>query len=440
MSTLPPSKQVVAAAEAFFGSPRFASALTLLAVGTSVAAFALQRTIGWAGLLAILVSLVALASLSLVARRESIQWQGLLPISLLVFLGWVSASVIWSQYQWATLGGIAYFIAFTGLGLYVALTRDTIQIVRAFGDVLRVVLATSLVLEILAGVLIDSPIRFLSIDGNLDVLGPIQGLLGSRNQLGFLAVIAAITFGTEFRTKSVTRGVGIGSLVLAGVCILLSRSPIITGVAVVVAVAAAALYGLRRVPKERRTFWQLALLVAVAVGALVVWAARGRVVELLNAGGELNYRLVLWNKIWDLIPQNPLEGWGWVGPWRPEVQPFPSFAAADGHVSNSALNAYLDVWFQLGLVGVVIFVGLVGLAFTRSWLLAGRQRSFVFAWPALVLVALVTTSLAESLILTQYGWLTFVVCCVKAARELSWRNAFRTPLVQDLDGVDLGRP
>jgi hypothetical protein len=45
-----------------------------------------------------------------------------------------------------------------------------------------------------------------------------------------------------------------------------------------------------------------------------------------------------------------------------------------------------------------------------------------------VLVALVTVSFAESAILTQWCWLTFVVCCVKAARELSWRRAFERPL------------
>lgn len=46
------------------------------------------------------------------------------------------------------------------------------------------------------------------------------------------------------------------------------------------------------------------------------------------------------------------------------------------------MNAYLDVWFQLGLPGLVAFVGL---AFIRLWLLASRQRGFVYAWLALVL-------------------------------------------------------
>ena len=88
------------------------------------------------------------------------------------------------------------------------------------------------------------------------------------------------------------------------------------------------------------------------------------------------------------------------------------------------MNAHLDVWFQIGLVGLVAFVGLVGFAFIRSWLLASRQRSFVYARPALVHLVLLTTALAESSLLVEFGWLTFVVCSVKASRKLSWRKAF----------------
>ena len=141
------------------------------------------------------------------------------------------------------------------------------------------------------------------------------------------------------------------------------------------------------------------------------------------------YRLTLWRGVLDLISRNPLEGWGWIGYWRPDVQPFPVFAIAGQREPNSALNAYLDVWFQLGLIGLLLFLGLVVLTFTRSWLLAGQRRSLIFAWPALVLVALLSASLAESSLLVEYGWMTFVVCSVKAARELSWRRAFaRTTL------------
>jgi len=420
-----------AAAEAFLGAPRFAHALVTVSIAVSILATAIHSTIGWAGLIGVVAGIVVLAGLSLFARRDLIDWQGLLPISLMVFIGWATLSVFWSQYQWATLGGIAYLMAFSAIGLYIALVRDTIQIVRAFGDVLRFVLVVSISLEIFSGLLIDAPITFLGIQGHLADGGPIQGLLGTRNQLGTVALIAAVTFGTELRTRSIRPELAIGSLVLATVTMLFTGSPLIGGVIVVLAGAIAALYALRRVKPAWRTFAQLSLLALVAIAALVAWAFRARIISLSNAGGELDYRLTLWRQMLVLIGFNPLEGWGWVGHWRSEISPFQAFAVAE-RVPVSGLNAYLDVWFQLGLVGAVIFVGMVGLTFVRSWLLAGQRRSVVFAWPALVLVVLLTSALFESSMLVEYGWLTFVVCCVKAARELSWRRAFTVPPLPDL--------
>ncbi|MDP3208207.1 MAG: O-antigen ligase family protein, partial [Rhodoglobus sp.] len=332
-------------------------------------------------------------------------------------------SVLWSEYQWASLGGVAYLLAFTGMGVSIALTRDTIQIARAYGDVLRVVLALSIGIEILSGLLIDTPLMFLGVEGNLAELGPIQGIMLSRNQLGLVALVALVTFAVEAATKSVTRTTAMGSLILAAICILLSRSPVIFAVFVVVLAAAGALYFLRQVAPDRRRIWQLGIVVSTLLIAVVVWSFRAGVVLLFSANGELSYRLALWRKAMNFVAVNPVEGWGWVGYWRPDIQPFPAFAIPGQREPGSALNAFVDVWFQLGLVGLGVFVGLVVLTFTRSWLLASQRRSVVFAWPALVLVALIVTSLAESSILVEYGWMTFVVCSVKAAKELSWRSA-----------------
>jgi quinol-cytochrome oxidoreductase complex cytochrome b subunit len=81
------------------------------------------------------------------------------------------------------------------------------------------------------------------------------------------------------------------------------------------------------------------------------------------------------------------------------------------------------VYFQVGLVGFLAFIALVGLAFVRSWLLASNKRPVLFVWPALVLVALLTFSAAESAVLVEFGWILLLVCAVKAAQGLSWRSA-----------------
>ncbi|HEX4402438.1 MAG TPA: O-antigen ligase family protein [Galbitalea sp.] len=422
-------------AKAMLGSARLTSALTTTIVGTAVFSFALHQLIGWAGYIAILSGLGVIAILSLAAQWREIGWSGLLPISLLGFLGWAGVSIFWSQYHWASLAGISYLVVFALLGIYVALARDTIQIVRTFGNVLRFALALSLAVEILSGLLIDTPIHFLGVTGRIGDLGPITGLVNTTDQLGLVAVVALITFATEMRTKSVQRGVGVGSLVLGAVCLLLSRAPLALGAALVVGAAAAVLYGLRRASDSSRRFWQLGVLVLIVAIAIASWIFRGTIVTTFNATGALTYRLSVWQGVWAFTQSRFLQGWGWVGAWPRDTYPFTTFTAG-GHFAGSALNAYLDVWFQLGLVGFAVFLVFLGLALTRSWLLASRRRSVVFAWPSLVLVALVISGLAESSLLVEFGWLSLVVCSVKASRELSWRGAFESVIVLRQTGLE----
>jgi hypothetical protein len=405
-------------------SPQVAQALATIGVGLAAAVFPLQRLLGWAGVFGVMGSLLVLMVVSFAARRTQTDWRGILPISLLVYLGWAGLSVIWSQYQWATIGALLYLLAFTAIALYVALLRDTIQIVRVFGDVLRVMLGVSLAIEVFSGILIDAPIPLLAVQGQLAVGGPISGIVATRDQLGLLAIIGAVSFATEHRTRSVPRLVSVISLVLAALAIVFTQSPVVIGTAVMVGLAALVLYGLRRVPAERRQLWQLIVLGLAVIGAIAAWLVRSTIVDFFNAGGALTYRLELWNKVFDLVRVNYLQGWGWIGRWRTEIDPFSTLTTSADRPAQSALNGYLDVWFQLGLVGLAIFVGMLGLAFVRSWLLAGRRRSVVYAWPAAVLVALLVVSLAESSVLSEFGWLTFVICCLKASQELSWRRAF----------------
>ena len=72
MTFTPPNNDTVAAIRAFLADPRFASASTLTAVGMAVGAQFLQNLIGWAGLVAILITLVLLMGASLLARRSGV--------------------------------------------------------------------------------------------------------------------------------------------------------------------------------------------------------------------------------------------------------------------------------------------------------------------------------------------------------------------------------
>ena len=428
----PPLAERVAAT---LGEPRISSALALVAVGTVFASTLLRAVMGWGGLLGALGAVAVLAGMSLYGQRRMIEWVGLLPISILVFVGWCAISTIWSSYPVATVAAVVYQLVVAFLAVYVALVRDTIQVVRTIGDVLRFLLALSLALEVFAGLLIDQGIPFLQITGSLAAGGPIEGVFGTRNLLGLMALVGLVTFFVELRTRSVKRGIALVSIPLSLVCVALSRSPVIAVVALLVVVAMAALYGLRRMSAPRRWWGQLVLAVVLVASGILALVFRARLIVLLSAGNVADVRVALWQEMWSFIKLQPLQGWGFIGFWRTQFTPYLFLDDVTGTGHGSGLNAFLDVTLQTGFIGLVLFAGLVLLAFGRAWLLASNKRSTIYVWAPLVLVCLITVSAAESSILAEAGWMLFVICAVKAAQGMSWRSALARPLAAPLAPV-----
>ncbi|MEY4533470.1 MAG: hypothetical protein RI926_1239 [Actinomycetota bacterium] len=413
---------IAEAAYAFLSHARFARAMSILVVATALGTHALRSITGTAGLTAIVVTELVLCTLMLIARRRVVRWNAFLPISLAVFLAWCAISYFWSYYPKASLPGIASQLSFAVLALAVSATRDTIQLIRAVGDVLRVFLATSLALEIFAGVLIDGPIDFLGIRGNLVNGEGIQGIFGSRNSFMLISLIALVTFIIEWRTKSVTREVAGWSVLGAVLCVFLAASPVGYVTAVIVALIAALLFSLRKMEPAVRRGTEIAAVSAAGLGLIIAWALRGSILEALSSSEVLQYRLSLWSEELRLATMKPLEGWGWVGLWPRKTQPFTVMNSGSGDIHNSGLNIYLDAWLQVGIVGLALLLILLGIAFARSWSLATTKKSEIYLWSPLVLSLLVVSGLAESTALTEWGWLFVVLIVARSSAELSWRR------------------
>ncbi|UCR90328.1 O-antigen ligase family protein [Mycetocola spongiae] len=402
-----------------------AQALAVTIIAWSFCVPLTRAFLGWAGVAAALITLMLLAGLLLVARRDYIEWGGAVPLTLILFLAWCALSVVWSSTASGSLVGAAYQCGFAFLGVAVALSRDTIQIVRAVGTAMRILLTASLLLEIFSGILIDVPIKFLRIDGAIAAGGPIQGVFGTRNFLAFAAMIALVTFVIEWRTRSVPRGVTIYSAIIALSALLLSRSPVMLLVALMLLVATAALYGIRKARADRRSGLQWTLLSVTGVSIALIYFNRVAILTALNNNGEFLTRYRLWIQMWRLIPVNLVEGWGWVGIWRADVAPYNTINYLLVRNHRSGLNGFLDVYIQVGIVGILLFLALVVTAFIRSWLLASNRRTVTYTWPALIMVILIVTSVAESFVLTSGGWLLLVICATQASRSTGWLLRFR---------------
>ncbi|MFJ6653199.1 O-antigen ligase family protein [Microbacterium sp. NPDC091313] len=413
---------------ALLASASFARAYGLTAIGTVFSALAIERLTGVVTLATILSGLVVIGIAMLVARRAEYSMLRLGPTTLVAFLAWVLISVAWSADETQTVGGWLGLAGIAIIAVVVALVRDTIQTVRALGDVLRVLLSLSLGLEIVSGIFLDAPIDVLGIQGRITDFGPIQGLYGTRNLLGFVTVIALITFLVEFRALSVSSSTAIYSVVLGGIVAVFTDSPTVLVVALAAGVAVAALMAVRHAPPERRSLLQWALGVAVIVVVIAGYALRDPLIRLLGAGTDFSLRSDLWSALTPIIRAHPVQGWGWYGAWIPEQIPFSMINYTTRQSHTSALNAYLDVLLQVGWVGLLLFLAFVGVALVRAWLDASLRRSVVYAWTPLILVAILADSFFESFALTGLGWFLLVLCAVRAGQSRSWRERMDPPL------------
>ena len=250
-------------------SAAFARAFTLTVFGAVFSSVAIERLTSRVTYATIVVGLCVIAIGMLAARRHEVSLLRLVPTTLVAFVGWAALSVFWSTDQSRSLWAVVSLAAIALLSVTIGHVRDTLQTVRALADVMRVLLSVSLALEVLSGILLDTPLRFLGIQGNIAQLGPVQGIFGTRNLLGFAAILAVVTFLVEYRTQSVRTGVSLYSVVLGGSLAVLSDSPTVLVLAAAVGVATAALMLVRRTTPSRRPAlqWTFAGLLVVGIVA-----------------------------------------------------------------------------------------------------------------------------------------------------------------------------
>lgn len=392
-----------------------------------------RNLLGWWGFGAI-VALVLVGAIWLaVSRRPRLSWRRV-PKSTLAFLLLATASLAWSFYPGATALGLGLLFVTTIVGLSLALSLGWEGFLRALGGALKWLLALSLLFELWVALFVREPLlpNFPDFDPDAESIpmafywsrsllfegGPIEGVVASRNLLAMAALLAIVLFGALLASGGMRRAQGIGWLVVAGLVFVLTRSATVILVAVVVAVALAFALWARRAGPERRRGVYAAAAVALAASVALLAVFWNALLELFGKGEDLTGRLDIWESVIGLATERPWFGWGYVGYWVPWVEPFDGLAVRKGVEYLQAHNAWLDMWMQLGVVGLVAFASIVAGALWRSWFLAvdppmdGRGARVPYSAasliPLLALVALIGQSLAESRLLIESGWLLLI--------------------------------
>lgn len=403
-----------------------------------------------------LYAVLAVATIAAIAVAYRPSLRSLRPPVLLgAFIGLAVASTLWSATPWITVLASVILLAITFMAL--SIVRQT-TVGRVMGMVYRGFQASlfiGIVFELIVAVFFRRPIgprqndlvgiadgllsvEFLWSENRLFTGGPIQGFVGNRNSFAAIALFVLVGVVILVLDRRIGRLDAIVSGLLALGVLYLTQSATITIAAVFALGLFVSAMIIRSAPVRFKRALSFTVLGLTAMSAVVTLKYYSVIFTLLGRSPDATDRADIWAAMFTYSLQRP-EGWGYVSYWPIFEEPYASivensgvFYAAHGH------SSYFDAWLQMGIVGAALLVTLVLLTFLGAWRLVERAEpkdSYIPLGWSLMIAILAVQSLAESRLMSEWGWFLLVVlfCSAPGAFSLTLisedmvRTGDRTP-------------
>jgi O-antigen ligase len=365
-----------------------------IAVFTLMAGDAVRYSVGWYGW-GVVLAFIGISSITMFLRNDPMTALRIVPWPLYALLTWMGISTFWSAYPfWTALATVSQLLT-SLFALFLVARFSWRHLLRIFSNVIRFILGASLIFEFVAAAIVRGPIApifknysgnkppapaFYWTQGHLFDGARIQGIVGNSNLLAFAGMLGLVAFAVEYAIVGNRRWISAVSFIASAVCVDLAKSAGISFA--LVAVAVAALISILVEGKEREVrhrYYRFAW-GAAAITAITVLLFRAQVFEFFGKSPDMTGRSGIWKIVLKMIGQHPWQGWGWISNWVPGVKPFEGLVVIDRVPYYQAHNAYLDVWMQVGLVGLLLLLTLIVLTFVKAWRLAVRHTSALYLW------------------------------------------------------------
>lgn len=181
-------------------------------------------------------------------------------------------------------------------------------------------------------------------------------------------------------------------------------------------------------PATRAMLVLATLMVAVPAGVYLVGRSpSGALTDVFMMGrkdtqntSSLSNRAPLWSELMESVEDKPWLGFGYEAFWEP--QRVEKVSADQGWMVPNAHNTFLDQALSLGVVGAVLYLGMMLGALVIAWKRYRRSGSESDLLPAALLTWLVLTSMAESAPLdpvlpTMLVYVCVVKMCLREGSE-----------------------
>jgi O-antigen ligase len=351
----------------------------------------------------ILWSFLYLVMLFLVRHRIKefvrLMWESKM---LVLLLGWACVSVVWSIDRQATIRHCVALLFTSLFGVYFAARYDLHRQLRLVAMALGVVVVASV------GACLAFPEYGISAENPLEKPA-WQGVLSNKNNLAMLVVLAVLIL-ILYYIRGIRRPLMVVGIVLLFFLVVSTQSKTSLLYFVLSIIAFPFLRAFQRNASKRRKIVAFALLIAVG---LATWTYSNweNFTNSLGKDPGLTGRFVLWGVAVDSISQRPLLGYGFEAFWSNFYGPAYDFRSASGWTTGATTqNGFLNLWLDLGLIGVLLFVVSFVITYRQAMNLAKTTKSSEGLWPVAFLTFLFAYGLTEISFLTRNNlyWILYV--------------------------------
>jgi exopolysaccharide production protein ExoQ len=250
-----------------------------------------------------------------------------------------------------------------------------------------------------------------------------QGIYGHKNNLGSAMALGIVVFIFRFILDRPASLRWLAAVTLAIGLLYLSHSS--TGLVVcVVALSVFAVAPALRWPPKKMTLFFLAIGAAL-VGA-AFWALNNLtyVLSWVSRDQSFTGRTTIWMVSIVMITRHPWFGYGYSEFWPAYGSDMVARLTGLSEMSH-AHNAILNLWLDVGLVGVLIFAVQYCKSLWRSLLAVRYTKAVEWMWPLVFLVFLAAYGLVESVILQKNGlsWILFTAAAVQVSAFKAYRQS-----------------
>jgi len=163
------------------------------------------------------------------------------------------------------------------------------------------------------------------------------------------------------------------------------------------------------------------------------------VLQTVGGDSTLTGRSEIWSAVWQMISVHPWRGWGFDAFWRGIDGPSAQVWAMVGATPPHSHNGVLDLWLDLGAVGVLVFLGSFLVATARAARALRGGWSLQSVLPATYLVFFALYNVSESTLLQQHSlfWVLYTAVAVQLAEPARRRVPVESQASVSLAGLEV---